>query len=472
MRREVRLPEISENVESGDVIKVLVSVGDTVAVDQPLLELETDKAVLEVPSPHKGVVAEILVRPGETIKVGQVFMTIDTAGTSEGDAVNQAAKPRSETRVPSAPADSGLRKEAAEKRPLKESPAPAVEEAVERTVEKAIRAGETPAPAEAPPLATPAVRRLARELGVDLRNVRGRGEGGRILEADLKELARHAVEQVAHGPGAMTSPAAAQGPPAAEIPEAAAQGPGATESLAAAEPSKWGPIVRESMSKIRQVTARTLSEAWTTIPHVTQHDRADITSLDAALKKYGVRVEKAGRKLTITAVLLKVAASALKAFPKFNASIDAEKQEIIYKKYYHIGVAVDTDRGLLVPVIRNVNAKNIAELSLEIDAIADRARARKIAPDELEGGTFTVTNLGGIGGTGFTPIVYAPQVAILGSARARLEPVYIDGRLEPRLVLPLCLSYDHRLIDGADAARFLRWVAQALEEPFLMWLEG
>ena len=181
---------------------------------------------------------------------------------------------------------------------------------------------------------------------------------------------------------------------------------------------------------------------------------------------------KAGGKLTITAVLLKVAASALKAFPKFNASIDAEKQEIIYKKYYHIGVAVDTDRGLLVPVIRNVNAKNIAELSLEIDAIADRARARKIAPDELEGGTFTVTNLGGIGGTGFTPIVYAPQVAILGSARARLEPVYIDGRLEPRLVLPLCLSYDHRLIDGADAARFLRRIAQALEEPFLMWLEG
>jgi len=215
-----------------------------------------------------------------------------------------------------------------------------------------------------------------------------------------------------------------------------------------------------------------MSEAWTTIPHVTQHDRADITSFDAALKKYGAGVEKAGGKLTITAVLLKVAASALKAFPKFNASIDAEKQEIIYKKYYHIGVAVDTDRGLLVPVIRNVNAKNIAELSLEIDAIADRARARKIAPDELEGGTFTVTNLGGIGGTGFTPIVYAPQVAILGSARARLEPVYIDGRLEPRLVLPLCLSYDHRLIDGADAARFLRWVAQALEEPFLMWLEG
>jgi len=428
MIREVRLPEISENVESGDVIKILVSVGDTVGVDQPLLELETDKAVLEVPSPHKGTVAEILVKPGETVKVGQVFMTIDTADTSPGDVVNPSAKPRSETRVPSSPADSGPRT-------------------------------ETTAPAEVPPLATPAVRRLARELGVNLRDIKGRGEGGRILESDLKELAKRAVEEVAQGPGATETSAGTQGPRLKETP-------------VTTEPGKWGPVVREPMSKIRQVTARAMSEAWTTIPHVTQHDRADITSLDAALRKYGVRAEKAGGKPTITAVLLKVAASALKVFPKFNASIDAEKQEIIFKKYYHIGVAVDTDRGLLVPVIRNVNAKNITELSLEIDVIADRARARRTAPDELEGGTFTVTNLGGIGGTGFTPIVYSPQVAILGSARARLEPVYIEGRLEPRLVLPLCVSYDHRLIDGADAARFLRWVAQALEEPILMWLEG
>jgi pyruvate dehydrogenase E2 component (dihydrolipoamide acetyltransferase) len=443
MIREVRLPEISENVESGDVIKILVSVGDAVGVDQPLLELETDKAVLEVPSPHKGKVAEILVRPGETVKVGQVFMTIDTADTSAGDVVKPAGEPRPETREPRAPVDSGPRTEAVDKRPVKQSPTSAVEKAGERTV----AAGETLVTPEAPPLGSPAVRRLARELGVDLRCVKGRGEGGRILEADLKEFAKHAVEE-------------------------AVQGPGATETPAAAEPGKWGPIVREPMSKIRQVTARTMSEAWKEIPHVTQHDKADITSLDAALKKYGVRVEKAGGKLTITAVLLKVAASALRVFPKFNASIDAEKQEIIYKKYYHIGVAVDTDRGLLVPVIRNVDTKNVTQLSLELTAIADRARARKIVPDELEGGTFTVTNLGGIGGTGFTPIVYPPQVAILGSARAQLEPVYIDGRLEPRLVLPLCVSYDHRIVDGADAARFLRWIAQALEEPILMWLEG
>jgi pyruvate dehydrogenase E2 component (dihydrolipoamide acetyltransferase) len=183
-------------------------------------------------------------------------------------------------------------------------------------------------------------------------------------------------------------------------------------------------------------------------------------------------VEKAGGKLTITAVLLKAAASALRVFPKFNASIDTEKQEIVYKKYCHIGVAVDTERGLFVPVLRNVDTKNVTQLSMELNAIADRARARKITPDELDGGTFTVTNLGGIGGTGFTPIVYAPQVAILGAARARLEPAYIEGRLEPRLILPLCVSYDHRLVDGADAARFLRWIAQALEEPILMWLEG
>ena len=443
MIREVRLPEISENVESGDVIKILVSVGDEVGVDQPLLELETDKAVLEVPSPHKGKVAEILVRPGETVKVGQVFMTIDTADTSAGNVVKPAGEPRPKTREPRAPVDSGPRTEAVDKRTVKESPTSAVEKAGERTV----AAGETPIPTEPPPLATPGVRRLARELGVDLRNVKGSGDGGRILEADLKEFARHAVA-------------------------GAATGPRPAESPAAAESSKWGPIVREPMSKIRQVTARAMSEAWKEIPHVTQHDKADITSLDAALRKHGVRVEKAGGKLTITAVLLKAAASALRVFPKFNASIDTEKQEIVYKKYCHIGVAVDTERGLFVPVLRNVDTKNVTQLSMELNAIADRARARKITPDELDGGTFTVTNLGGIGGTGFTPIVYAPQVAILGAARARLEPAYIEGRLEPRLILPLCVSYDHRLVDGADAARFLRWIAQALEEPILMWLEG
>jgi pyruvate dehydrogenase E2 component (dihydrolipoamide acetyltransferase) len=226
------------------------------------------------------------------------------------------------------------------------------------------------------------------------------------------------------------------------------------------------------MSKIRQATARNLGRAWAAIPHVTHYDEADITALDTFQKKYAARVEAAGGKLTVTAVLVKVAASALKVFPRFNASIDVERNEIVYKKYCHIGVAVDTDRGLLVPVIRDADKKTVTQLSVEITALADRARARKIAPEELEGGTFTVSNLGGIGGTGFSPIVYAPQVAILGVARARMEPVYTEGAFAPRLMLPLSVSYDHRLIDGADGARFLRWIVQAIEEPFMILLEG
>jgi pyruvate dehydrogenase E2 component (dihydrolipoamide acetyltransferase) len=431
MIKEVTLPEISENVESGDVIKILVSVGDVVEVDQPLVEIETEKAVLEVPSPHRGKVAEILVRQGETIKVGQVFMTIDIAAVSAAETV-----------VPKTPVAASTRREA------------------EKTAAAVPLAGRAPGAAPSaspavsapPPLASPAVRRLARELGVDMRLVTGSGDGGRILEDDLKVYAKQAVEGAA--PAGRTAP----GPSAA--------GP------AAAETGKWGPFTREPMTKVRQVTARSMAAAWTSVPRVTHYDKADITGLDAAQKKYSARVEKSGGKLTVTAVLIKVTASALKVFPKFNASIDIDKQEIVYKKYYHIGVAVDTDRGLLVPVIRDADRKNIIEISVELGALAEKARERKIAPDDLEGGTFTVSNLGGIGGTGFSPIVYAPQVAILGVARARIEPVYTDGRWEPRLMLPLSLSYDHRLIDGADAARFLRWIAQAIEDPILAWIEG
>jgi pyruvate dehydrogenase E2 component (dihydrolipoamide acetyltransferase) len=431
MLKEVTLPEISENVESGDVIKILVAVGDAVEIDQPLVEIETEKAVLEVPSPHKGKVAEILVRPGETIKVGQVFMTIDIAAVSAAD-----------TAVPKTPAAASTRREA-------EKTAPTVPLA--GSTADASSPASPAATAPSPP-ASPAVRRLARELGVDIRLVTGSGEGGRILEEDLKVYAKHAVE------GALPAAETSTGP--------AAAGP------ITAETGKWGPFTREPMTKVRQVTARSMATAWSSVPHVTHYDKADITGLDAAQKKYSARVEKAGGKLTVTAVLIKVAASALKVFPKFNASIDIDKQEIVYKKYYHIGVAVDTDRGLLVPVIRDADRKNITGISVELGALAEKARERKIAPDDLEGGTFTVSNLGGIGGTGFSPIVYAPQVAILGVARARIEPVYADGRWEPRLMLPLSLSYDHRLIDGADAARFLRWIAQAIEDPILAWIEG
>ncbi len=457
MIKEVRLPEIAENVDSGDVIKMLVSVGDVVEVDQPLVELETEKAVLEVPSPFKGTITEILIKDGDTIKIDQVILKVDTsatAGASKSDTAETPAPPAKKESETPAPAKASASAAPAPPKPGP-APGPAEPDVQQATAPDPATAPpvNTPAPAKAPPVvsgsapaASPSLRRFARELGVDLRRVTGTGPGGRILEDDLKNYARDVVS------GSR-----------APIPGAAVED--VTES------TKWGAIVREPMSKIRQVTARTMQEAWS-IPHVTQYDKVDITELDAIRKQYSRKLEARGGKLTMTAILLKVAASALKVFPQFNASIDLENNQIIYKRHYHIGVAVDTERGLLVPVIRTVDKKNITELSNELNEVAQKARDRKLSIDEMDGGTFTISNLGGIGGTNFSPIILPPQVAILGVARARMEPVQVNGQFEPRLVLPLSVSYDHRLIDGADGARFLRWIAQALEEPILLALEG
>ncbi|MFQ5512374.1 MAG: 2-oxo acid dehydrogenase subunit E2 [Candidatus Krumholzibacteriia bacterium] len=434
MIKEVRLPEIAENVETGDVIKVMVAQGDEVAADQPLVELETDKAVLEVPSPYAGTVTEILVSEGETIKIDQVIVKIDTAAKEE----SRTPKKRPDVPKRETPA---VRAEHPAPTPIRpEAPAPTASTTPAPQVAEASATGAIAA-------ASPSLRRLARELGVDIHDVSGSGPGGRILKDDLTTYARNVVA----GSSAATPKTAANG---------------------ATENTKWGPIVREPMSKVRQVTARAMSHAWTTIPHVTQYDKVDITEMEAIRKQYNKKIEPSGGKLTMTAILLKVAASALKVFPQFNSSIDADKNEVILKRYYHLGVAVDTDRGLLVPVVRSVDAKNIAELSTELNDLAERARNKKLTLEEMDGGTFTISNLGGIGGTNFSPIVYAPQVAIMGVARSRIEPVYADGRFEPRLMLPLSVSYDHRIIDGADAARFLRWIVQALEEPLLLALEG
>lgn len=437
MIKEVRLPEISENVETGDVIKVLVSVGDVIDVDQPIVELETEKAVLEVPSPHRGKVTELLVKEGDTIEIDQVILKMDTEA-AEGE-VAQSAPAADVTPAPSAP-----KKPAAPAEPPRQPDAPVSVEAMSPAAPTP-SAGAATSDETAP--ASPALRRLARELGVDINVVPGSGPGGRILKDDLKRFARNAMSGAAPTAGKTT---------ASEV----------------TETTKWGPVLREPMSKVRQVTAASMGHAWSTVPHVTQYDKVDITELEELRKQYSKKVEASGGKLTVTAILLKVAASALKVFPQFNASIDIEKNEIIYKRYYHIGVAVDTDRGLLVPVVRTVDKKNITELAGELNRLADRARDRKLTPDEMDGGTFTISNLGGIGGTNFSPIVYAPQVAILGVARARVEPVHINGRFEPRLMLPLSVSYDHRIIDGADGARFLQWIVRALEEPLLLALEG
>jgi pyruvate dehydrogenase E2 component (dihydrolipoamide acetyltransferase) len=290
---------------------------------------------------------------------------------------------------------------------------------------------------------------MARELGVNINEVNGTGPGGRISEDDVRNYARSIILN-ATGPRPSTQPTAAPLP----------------------DFSRWGEVERTPMTGVRRKTAEHLQDAWTSIPHVTHFDSADITELEQLRERFAKKVEEAGGKLTVTAIALKVTAEALKVFPQFNASLDSVQEEIIYKKYCHIGIAVDTDRGLLVPVIRDVDKKNILDLSVELTQVSEKARNKKLTLEEMQGGTFTITNLGGIGGVSFTPIINSPEVAILGISRASQQPIFSDGQFKPRLMLPLALSYDHRLIDGADAARFLRWVGAALQEPFLLALEG
>jgi len=455
MVKEVTLPAISENVESGEVIAILVSVGDVVEKDQPVVELETEKAAFEVPSPDRGTITEIGVKPGQTVKVGQVLARLETDAQAaapkqpeqkprpeparEPRQERQAATPRAEQppakpRTAGPPAETRPAKPAAEER----RPAPAAQ-------------AEQRKPA-VPVAAAPSVRQLARELGVDIDEVPAADPGGRITQDDVKQYAHSLISG---------APAPAQVAGGAPVAETARPLP---------DFAQWGQIDRQPMSKTRRTIADTMTYAWTHVPHVTQYDRADITDLETFRKAHAAEVEKAGGKLAITSILVKIAASALRAFPQFNASVDMESNEVIYKKYCHIAVAVDTDRGLLVPVVRDVDTRSITEVSVELSELARKSRDKQITPDELSGGCFTVSNLGGIGGTTFAPIVYWPQVAILGVCRAAWEAVPRDGAIEERLILPLSLSFDHRVIDGADGARFLRWIAQALEQPLLMML--
>ena len=437
MATEFKLPNLGENIESGDVLKVLVSAGDKIEKEQTVVELETDKAAIEVPSPVSGIVSAVHIHVGEKAAVGQLILTVETDGAAE-----DAAPSGPPEAPPPTPPDPPEAVKPQAKPPEAEEPPPEPPEA----------AAEAPAPPDdgegVSVAATPSVRRQAREIGVDLQAVKGTGRGGRISVADVKAHAKSALQ----GRGAAPAGAAALVP----LPDF----------------TKWGKVERRPMSGVRRATAAHLSRAWATIPHVTQCDKADITALEKLRKRYGKKAEAAGGKLTVTAIILKLLASALKVFPQFNASVDAANEEVIYKEYVHIGVAVDTERGLLVPVIRDVDRKNIIRLSVELSEAAGKAREGKLSIDEMRGGSMTITNLGGIGGTHFTPIINAPEVAILGVSRGGVEPVHIDGEFQPRVMLPLSLSYDHRLIDGADAARFLRWLAEALENPFLAFLEG
>jgi len=408
MITEFKLPELGENILSGTVVKIPVKAGDSVKKEDTVLEIEASKATIEVPSPVDGIIREIAVKEGQEIKVGQLIMKIETEGAK--------GAPEGKTEAEAPPP--------AQQAPIREQKAPVPPP---RTAEEVA--------------AAPSVRRLARERGVDISKVMGSGPAGRILEEDVLAYARGIKKEQ----------------PAPEIQQ---------ELLP--DFAQWGEIECVPMGGTRLHIARHLSAAWHVIPHVTHFDKADVTELETMLKKYSTRE----RALTITPFLIKIAASALKLFPHFNASVDMRKREIAYKKYFHIGVAVDTEKGLVVPVIRDVDKKNIFAIADELKEVSKRARANKLTIAEMQGGCFTITNLGGIGCTSFAPIIHWPEAAILGVPRSRWEPLYIDKQFVPRKVLTFSLSFDHRIIDGAEAARFLRWICQTAEQPLLLELEG
>ena len=493
MPTEFKIPELGENITAGDVVRVLVKAGDSIEKDQPVLELETDKATIEVPSSVSGTVQDVKVKQGDKVQVGQVVLTV---GDGAAAPAKPAGKPAPAETAAKTPAPEPSKEAAADKAPKpKPQPPGAAEEGglsqaatPERKEERkeegkeeegqdqerprqkprgevvdinrGARAGQQPpappaeaeAPRRPPAPAAPSVRRLARELGVDIAQVTGSGPEGRISIEDVQLYVKNALANLQTGRT------------------------GAAAAVPLPDFSKWGEVERKPMSNIRRKTSEHLSHAWNVIPHVTQHDRADITAVEGLRKKYAPQAEKAGGKLTMTAIALKIVAGALQRFPQFNSSIDVAANELVYKKSIHVGVAADTPRGLLVPVIRDVDRKGIFDLSKELAQASEKARNGKLGLDDMQGAGFTITNLGGIGGTSFTPIVNWPEVAILGVSRGSWEPVWRpasvedEGTFEPRLMLPLSLSYDHRVIDGADAARFLRWVCDAFEQPFVLSL--
>ncbi|GAO30799.1 dihydrolipoamide acetyltransferase family protein [Geofilum rubicundum] len=535
MIKEIKLPEIADNVDSAVVLNIHVSKGDKIKKEDTIAEMESDKAAFDLPSDVAGEVMEIKVSEGDEVKVGQVVITVETEGgedeesQDEKDQDQEKDKPKAKKKSDQQEEeeqeeevadekeeeedqekekkgeevvgdeqeedeqDDAPKKKSAEKNKKKTSNKKASEEEGQTLTEEeeaegkeaeeeeeveaeddsgstdldddkevtksenvdddesdARKEAQEPKHAEDTPqkkevAAAPSIRRLARELGIDIYKVEGTGPHDRISAEDVKSYSKMIAQK-------SKDPLSAQ----------------ADEALP--NFSQYGSIERQPLNSIRKRIAKNVQASWQTIPHVFQFDKADISQLETFLDKYGKEGEKEGVKLTITAILLKILAQALKRFPNFNASLDMKNEEIILKKYFNIGVAVDTDRGLLVPVIKDVDKKSILELSQELGEMAERTRNKKIKPDELQGGNIALSNLGGIGGTNFTPIVYSPNVAILGVSQARTEPVYIDGAFQPRQILPLSLSYDHRAIDGAEGARFLRWFCEALENPLLTLL--
>jgi pyruvate dehydrogenase E2 component (dihydrolipoamide acetyltransferase) len=441
MSIRITVPELGEGVDSVDVVAVLVAVGDTVEVDQSLIEVETEKAAVEVPSTATGTVTEIHVQVGDALGEGAPIVTLETENGA-AEITPAQAEPVTESEAPIVPMPEP-------KEPEKdEEPAP-VETPTEEPFPEALasRPAEATHAIKGPIPAAPSVRRFAREVGVAIDEVAGSGPAGRISVEDVKEHANRLLQQTSSGP---------VGPAIPDLPDF----------------ERWGPVHREPMSKVRRLTAENLTRAWLTAPQVTNHDVADITDLEEFRKHSKERVAAAGGKLTMTAILVKVVASALKSAPTLNAAVDMANHEIVFRDSINIGVAVDTERGLLVPVVRDADRKDLTEISIELGDLAERARNRRLKLDEMQGGTFSISNLGGIGGTGFSPIINWPEVAILGVSRGKVEAQWHEDGFRPRLMLPLSLSYDHRLVDGADAARFLSKLVQVLEQPLLLVLGG
>lgn len=432
--QEIKLPDLGEGVKGGDVIQVLVSPGDVVKPEQTVAEVETDKAVLEVPCPVAGKVVQILVKQGDHIVIGQTLISVET-DVNAAVAVASSAAPSA---AASAPTSAPTPAPAAKPAPAPTTSAPTVPATPAKPERK-----------EEPIAAGPATRRLARELGVDLHAVAQANPNARITDEMVKAFVKQAM--TAGVPAASGSGAGVAAPPLPDF-------------------SQWGPVDRVPFSTLQRKTAEALSVGWSLAPHVTQFEQCDISRLEALRKRFKDTPQGKEAKLTVTAFVLKALTTVLKAFPQFNASFEHRTNELIYKRYYHIGVAVDTEAGLIVPVLRDVDRKSVLQIAAEMNEIAERTRKRKVALDELKGGTFTVTNLGGIGGTAFTPIINYPEVAILGLARSQEVPAVVDGKLTTRLMLPLCLSYDHRVINGADGARFIRKLAGLLEDPEVLLL--
>ncbi|MBI5383964.1 MAG: 2-oxo acid dehydrogenase subunit E2 [Verrucomicrobia bacterium] len=409
---DIKLPKLGEGADSGTVVSILVKEGDQIKKGQTVIELENEKAVAPIPSPANGTVSKLRVKEGDKLSVGQVILAL----VIEGDAA-PAPEPVAERRTP-APA---------ERRSAAPAPAPVPELPEAEEAE--------PSDSALAPAAPPSIRRFARDLGLDLRRVRGSGPGGRIGMEDLRGYIQRLMKLAAQARAAV--PATPAAPPKISI-----------------DFSQWGPVVKKPMTTLRKTIATRMTENWNAVPHVFQFDEVDITALDALRKKYAPAYEAQGARLTLTPLALKAVVAALKKHPLFNASLDEASDDVVFKSYYHIGVAVDTEAGLIVPVIRNVDTKGLLELSKDLDEAAKKARERKVSLDDLKGGTFTISNQGGIGGGHFTPIINKPEVAILGLGRGVVKPVVKDGQVVPRLMMPITISYDHRLIDGGAAARF------------------